>query len=236
MAVRDLLDLVFPRACAACGGAAADHALHLCWDCLARVSYVAPPFCSLCGDPVAGRVDGEFVCFWCTKTGPHFERARSAARYSGVVRDLLRQFKYGHALWLRGDLAGVLKACVEAHYAPDDFDAVVAVPLFRARRRERGYNQAELLARRLARAFGKPLLSRCVARVRPTATQTHLTAAERATNVRDAFQVRFACRLKGRRLLLIDDVMTTGATVNECARALKEGGAERVLVATLARG
>ncbi|MFH0954425.1 MAG: ComF family protein [Verrucomicrobiota bacterium] len=231
-----LLDLVYPRTCAGCGGPVDPESLHVCWDCLSRVTYVQPPYCSRCGDPVDGRVDDAFVCYHCAESEPFFERARSAARYRGVLQDLLREFKYREGLWLRHELARLLEACVTAHYEPDGIDAVAFVPLYPARRRERGFNQAELLAGSLARRLRKPLLGRCLVRVRPTGSQTNLTAPQRASNVRGAFETRRRRRLEGRNVLLVDDVMTTGATVNECARALKEGGAARVYVVTVARG
>jgi ComF family protein len=236
MAWASLLDILYPRTCAACGGPVGPDFHHVCWDCLSEVLYVRPPYCVLCGDPVEGRVDHAFTCFNCSSANPHFDRARSAARYHGVLQELLREFKYRDALWLRRDLTQLLESCATAHYdVGGDIDAVAFVPLYPARRRERGYNQAEVLAGALARRLRKPLLSHCLMRVRATRTQTNLTAWERATNVRGAFRARRR-RLEGRGILLVDDVMTTGATVNECARALKESGAARVYVVTVARG
>ncbi len=230
-----LLDLVYPRSCAGCGGDVDGGSDHLCWDCLAKVTYVQPPYCAVCGDPVDGRIDDAFTCYVCSSARPHFDLARSAVRYTGVLQNALRAFKYREALWMRTDLARVMEACVAAHYDPDRIDLVTFVPLYPARQRERGYNQSELLARALARRLRKPL-KRCLARIRPTRTQTNLTAPARATNVKDAFRPRRARGFAGRRVLLVDDVMTTGATVNECARMLKRGGAEQVYVVTVARG
>jgi competence protein ComFC len=232
-----LLDLVYPRACSGCGGRVGPDFHHVCWDCLSQVLFVQPPYCALCGDPVEGRVDHQYTCFHCSSATPHFDRARSAARYRGVVQELLREFKYRDALWLKPDLVRLLESCAAAHYdVGTDVDAVTSVPLYPARQRERGYNQAEILAGALARRLRKPLLSRCLMRVRPTQTQTHLPLRDRATNVRGAFRARRTRRLENQRVLLVDDVMTTGATVNECARALKEAGAARVYVVTVARG
>jgi len=230
------LDMLYPRMCVGCGQRVDPEPGHFCWDCRTTVLYVQPPYCSICGDPVEGRVDGSFVCYACSESTPLFDRARSAVRYRGVIQDALRAFKYRDGLWMRKDLVRILAACVAAHYDMDEIDAVTFVPLYPARHRQRGYNQAEVLAGLLARTIGKPLLKHCLARIKPTPTQTHLTARERATNVRGAFRTRWLNRLKGRRVLLVDDVMTTGATVNECSRVLKAGGAARVVVATVARG
>jgi ComF family protein len=137
---------------------------------------------------------------------------------------------------LSRDLADFLEACWRTHFNGADLDAVTFVPLFPRKQRERTYNQSHLLAAELAPRLRCPLLTRCLRRVRYTATQTHLSMDERAANVRGAFAVSDPDWVAGRNLLLVDDVMTTGATVSECARVLKEAGAGRVYVITVARG
>jgi competence protein ComFC len=236
MAWRTFLDMLYPRTCAGCGKLAAPEPGHFCWDCRSKTLYIRSPYCSICGDPVEGRVDGAFVCYACSESTPFFDQARSAVRYRGVMRNILQEFKYREGLWIRPDLARILEACVATHYKVGEIDAVTFVPLYPARRRQRGYNQAEVLAGLLAKSIRKPLLKYCLTRSKPTQSQTHLTARERATNVKDAFKIRWQSRLKGRRILLVDDVMTTGATANECARVLKAGGAAQVIVVTVARG
>ena len=166
---------------------------------------------------------------------PRFDFARSAVRYEGGVAEALRALKYDSALWLVDDLVSLLDACVRAEYPGVEFDWVSAVPLFPARERSRGFNQSALLALSLARRMGVIYNDKCVRRVRPTATQTGLTAPQRAANVSRAFRSGFFARLEGRTILLVDDVMTTGATVDACAAALKKGGAA-VYVVTVARG
>lgn len=227
------LDLLYPRACAGCGAGAAGDERHLCWSCRADLRLIGPPMCSLCGNPVEGRVDHAFRCFHCDEARPHFDRARSAARFDGLMRRLVHDFKYHGALWLAGDLTDLLEACVRAHLDPVAFDAVSWVPLHALRRRERGYNQAQVLAAALARRLRLPAV-RLLARVRPTLTQTHLTARQRAHNVRAAFVA--SAKVRGCNILLVDDVMTTGATASESARALKDAGAAGVAVVTLVRG
>ena len=157
-------------------------------------------------------------------------------RFEGVVTSLIHDFKYHHALWLEEELTDLLQACVGAHYGGLAFDAVCAVPLHPVRRRERGFNQAALLAARLARRLRLPWRRGGLVRARDTGTQTHLTARERLSNVKGAFEAGGDRRWGGKRLLLVDDVMTTGATVSACAEALKRAGAASVHVVTLARG
>lgn len=234
--VSTLLDLVFPRVCVNCGGRVEEGSLHVCWDCAASFTLVKEPHCSLCGDPVDGRVENLFRCSFCRRNPPHFDLARSALRYIGDLRDTLHAFKYSRKSCLSGDFVRWLAACHRMHYSGIDMDAITCVPLHGRRQRDRTYNQAGLLARDLARELSVPVFTRCLKRVRPTESQISLNAAQRRANVRGAFSVEDAEWVEGRRLLVVDDIMTTGATVNECSRVLKRAGAASVYVLTVARG
>ena len=231
-----LLDLIWPRTCEGCGGRVGETAQHFCWDCVASLPLIEMPFCSRCGDPVTGTITRDYVCSACVDREPAFDRARSALRFRGIIKDVLHRFKYSAATHLSGDLATMLHACVQTHYGRQPIDAVVYVPLHAVKQRARTYNQARLLAGELARLMRLPLADGCLARGRDTGTQTHLSARERMRNVRGAFLVHNAGWVHGRNFLLVDDVMTTGATVNEVSRVLKEAGAAAVYVVTVARG
>ena len=232
-----LLDLLFPRACLVCGGAVADETGgHVCWDCAAAFPRVELPFCTRCGDPVDGRVESAYTCSFCRRRRPRFDRARSALRYRGGVRRAVHALKYGHATYASRDLARWMAACCRVHYADERFDTVTAVPLHARRQRERTYNQAELLGRALAAELRLDFAGRLLRRTRATASQTELSAAERRRNVNKAFTAADGGWIDGRRILLVDDVMTTGATVAECSRVLKDAGAVTVHVITAARG
>lgn len=209
---------------------------YICWDCLSETPRVDSPFCTVCGDPVAGDIQHDYVCFSCSREMPAFCRARSAVRYEGVVGDALRSLKYNNGLWVVEDLAELLFACVRAEYPGTGFDIITSVPLFPPRRRARGFNQSALLGEALGRRLQLPFREGLLRRVRSTASQTDLTASQRAANVCGAFRVGLFARSAGRRILLVDDVMTTGATVNACAKVLRQGGAESVHVITVARG
>ncbi len=230
------LDLAYPRVCAGCGSPDPAAGRFLCWDCLSRVEFIQPPFCELCGDPVGGRIGHAYHCALCSGRRVYFDRARSAARYDGPIGRMIRDFKYNGHLWLVEDLADFLVAAVRSHFEETSFDAVVGVPLHWTKLRARGFNQSEWLAAALARRLRLPIARRCVRRIRADPTQTHLTAEKRAANVLGAFATQWNRWIDGRRFLLVDDVMTTGATVNECSRALKMGGAASVYVVTVARG
>ncbi len=230
------LDLLFPRCCIGCGISSPQIFQYICWDCWSASAQIEAPFCKCCGDPVAGAIEHDFICYSCSAKSPVFDAARSAARYDGVVGEALRKLKYENALWLAPDMAKLLHNCLEAEYPTQKFDLIVPVPLYHVRRRHRGFNQSAVLARELGRRMGCPFSSSVLRRIRPTITQTNLTAKERLSNVNNAFEYKKKKRLSGRRILLIDDVMTTGATVNVCAKALKKGGAVSVHVITVARG
>jgi ComF family protein len=234
--IRPLADLVFPRACVHCGQPPGREADYLCWDCLSAVHTIVQPYCSHCGDPVDGVTGHDYTCSTCKRERIHFECARSAARYSGPLKTAVQTFKYRHGTWLARDLGMLLLACVRTHFRPEHIDAIAAVPLFPKRERFRHYNQAYLLARRLAGRLDKPLLRNCLVRTQPTVSQVRFNAAARRDNIHNAFATRNEAWIDGRRILLVDDVMTTGSTVNECARVLKEAGAAAVRVATVARG
>jgi ComF family protein len=234
--MKRFLDMLYPRNCIGCGVAAPEPFHYICWDCWSDCSHVEAPFCKVCGDPVAGSVDHDFTCFSCSAERPAFEGARSAARYDGVVGEALRQLKYEKGLWLAPDMAELLMRCMKAEYSDKKFDLVIPVPLHHVRRRERGYNQSAVLAAELGRKMGCRSVPGMLRRIRATTTQTNLTAPRRLSNVKNAFESRRAKGLAGRCVLLVDDVMTTGATVNACAKALIKGGARSVHVLTVARG
>lgn len=236
-----LLHLVFPTPCHVCGRpldlARRSALCSGCWDALERMPAVG---CRRCGwpFPTPGGADGaeSALCQRCRETRDEFEVARAVLRYrdEGVARAAILLCKHGGRLGLLRHLATLM-----AYDAPTDlmerrWHAVVPVPLHWLRRWRRGFNQAEVLARAVGRRYGLAVQPRCLARVRPTPPQ-HGDAAARRRNVRDAFGVRRPERIAGKRLLLVDDVFTTGATANACATALRDAGAAAVGVLTLAR-
>jgi ComF family protein len=187
-------------------------------------------FCSNCRTPFENSfpLDDAGRCGLCRSGLRGFDAAYSFGAYEGVLRNLIHLFKYGKVKTLARPLSGLL-----AQALPRDevFDAAVPVPLFWLRRIKRGFNQSELLARGLAHRTGIPVLN-ALGRVRPTPTQAGLSNSARRLNVSKAFRSR---DVRGKRILLIDDVMTTGATAAACALALKQGGARRVALLTVAR-
>lgn len=229
-------ELIFPRVCVGCGGNSDRPAGHLCWECFRLLPLLNDSCCERCGRPVETAETHAFLCGACRDHLPAFDRARVAGKFQGSLRRLAHAFKYSRALWLTDDLAELVAGCVLAQFEPAAVDVVVPIPLFRTRARSRGYNQAALLGAEVARRLDRPFRPRALMRVRDTGTQTRLSAVARRLNVRDAFVAREAGWVVGRTVLLVDDVMTTGATLSEAARALKAGGAWRVWAVAAARG
>jgi ComF family protein len=239
-----LLNFLYPPRCAACGaGLPIDTTRRVCAPCLAAVEPPRPPLCLACGAPLGARTEDE-RCDHCRAAPPAFDSARAIARYrsgghdaggdgSGTVATLLRRHKYGLDQSLGRALAEFLDAAPA--FDPGAFDMIIPVPLHRGRLRWRGFNQAALLGAALARRLDCPLDVSSLSRVRSTPPQTERDRAQRTRNVRDAFAVPRPSRVAGRRVLLVDDVMTTGATASECARVLRTAGARRIDVLTLAR-
>jgi competence protein ComFC len=230
-----LVSLFFPPHCAGCGKNTAA-GVHLCAGCAGQVRRIEAPYCDRCSEPFEGAITDAFECANCGDRDLHFDCAVAAYLSRGVVREFIHRFKYDRERFLRLPLAAWLAdALADARLMQQPFDAIVPVPLHPTRFRERGFNQAALLAELLSLQTAVPLLD-CLQRTRYTTTQTRLDRHERMENLRNAFRVRTGAVLEARHLLLVDDVFTTGSTVDECARVLRLAGAASVRVATVARG
>ena len=233
-AATSALDLVLPPSCLACD-APVSAVGGLCPDCWNRVSFIGLPCCARCGLPFAIEAAPDAICGDCARVPPVYDRARAAFLYEGAGRELILAFKMADRSWLGPRLATWLQRAA-APLLPEA-DVVVPVPLHRWRLLARRFNQAAVLAGLMARQADAATIPDLLVRTRRTATQTRLSRSERQRNVRGAFAVRRsrAPLVAGRSVLLVDDVMTTGATVSACARALRRAGAARVDVVTLAR-
>jgi len=227
------LSLLYPPRCLVCRVLGRSG---LCAACLARIVPVAPPQCPTCGQTIPIDAGG---CFHCRLRRPAYDRARALGAYEGVLRAAIHQFKYRD----HPQLAQVLghHLAVFAHENAADlnglhFDALLPVPIHRTRRRLRGYNQSERLARVVAGELGLPLLTDALVRIRATRPQVGLSSEARRTNLSGAFAVRSPEAVLGKTLLLLDDVVTTGSSLYECTLVLKASGAKAVYALTLAAG
>lgn len=227
------LDIVLPPRCLSCGGSVGEHG-QLCASCWAAVSFIAPPVCAACGTPFAFDGGPGALCGACIAARPLYDRARAVMRYDDGARALLLGFKHAD----RTDRAPALARWMARAGAEllEQADVIVPVPLHRWRLLHRRFNQSALLAHELGRLAGKPVAAHLLRRKRNTPSQGALTRAQREDNVTGAFRLRpgQAARVAGRRVLLIDDVLTTGATVTACARVLLRAGADAADVLTVA--
>jgi ComF family protein len=231
------LSFFYPEVCQICGDARAPAANgYVCPRCWQRVRFIIPPFCERCGLPYEGDINTAFECSNCREMELHFRSARSAVAAGDLVLEAIRRYKYQRALWFEPFLADLLIRRAAPELSREKWDAIVPVPLHPAKEREREFNQAERLADHLGAATRIPVNKRLLRRVEPTRTQTLLTRPQRAANVRNAFAVPRGQRLHGARVVLVDDVFTTGTTTSACAKALLSGGAGDVCVWTVARG
>ena len=233
-----VLDLVFPAVCPVCLDRSDEPAQRpFCGPCWRALPIGLGPGCPVCGEPFPG-LGGALPCDACRRTPPPYAFARAVAEYRDGMREAIHALKFGNRPLLATPLGRLLaEAGARALPVPpaDWAEGLVPVPLHPARLAERGFNQAELLATPCGARWRVPVLPRALIRARATLPQTDLDPAARRLNVRDAFRVPRAAGILGRRLLLVDDVHTTGATVAAAAQALREAGAAAVGVLALAR-
>ncbi|MFM8717274.1 MAG: ComF family protein [Spartobacteria bacterium] len=229
-----LLTLFFPAHCAGCAVVVAE-GYDFCPTCESTIEFIKTPRCQICSQPFDGMA-GEFECPNCRGAAFHFEFAVCVVRSRGAIRELIHRLKYHREIWIVSVLARILAhGLADERFSGEQFDAIVPVPLHSKRLREREFNQSALLAARLSRVTGIPVRD-VLARSRYTGTQTALDRSERRQNLRNAFSLRKNASVTDQNLLLIDDVLTTGSTLDACASVLLEQGAESVRALTLARG
>jgi ComF family protein len=204
-----------------------------CWR---QVRFIRPPFCERCGLPFEGDFTTTFECTNCREMELHFSFARSAVVAKTVVLETIHRFKYRNALWFENFLADLFLRETVPALRGQKWDFIIPVPLHPVKQREREFNQAERLAGHLSATIRIPLNKKLLRRITPTLTQTLLTREQRAANMRGAFAVRSGTKLNGEKIILVDDVFTTGATTSACAQALRAAGAGEVCIWTVARG
>jgi len=228
--------LVFPSFCRICSALLESPDENVvCRECLADLVPRRSGFCVVCGEYFGG-IQDPHICSECLTSPPPFTRHRSCAPYRGTVKDVLLLFKFrGYAVLGRPLAEFLTRSLGRDEDLWWEIEALVPVPLHPRRERERGFNQAAVLAREIGRIQGLPVLEDVLVRVYNPVPQTSLTAALRQENVKDAYQAMNTPSIQGKRIMLVDDVRTTGATLRECSRVLRDAGAGEVRAVTLAQ-
>lgn len=237
--IRALADIVFPRSCVHCTGLVHPNKNefdYLCLDCSKELQFCTPPACISCGYPFYGAVIGPRSCPHCVELNPCYKYGKSVFLTQGPGRSLLHNLKYQSGFYVLQDIGRVIKNT--PHLSQYFKDAVlVPVPLHPDKERERGFNQSELIAQTLARNTAAKNIQCLLKRARFTASQTQLNRKERYQNVKNAFALTPKTHVvKDSIYILVDDVFTTGSTLNACAQALQNAGAKHLKVFTLGHG
>ena len=221
------LDLIYPPFCLVCGDAGEDC---LCADCVEKIDIIEPPYCRKCGIPCES-----FYCSKCRQRQFAFECACSAGTFDGALRTAIHALKYDSHLVMADSLAELMARCFPTTHLANKVDLAIPIPIHRSRVLERGFNQSAQISRTFCKRVSLPLELKVLYKSRGTRHQVDLPHEERASNIEGAFAVKNAGNVAGKNVLLIDDVFTTGSTLNEAAKTLRNAGAASVYAYTLAR-
>lgn len=236
--LKGLADIVYPKACVVCkkrllDAPSIDEAV--CLACWGKIKRNLPPYCHSCGRRLEKNNFTKHICPDCARRKLHFDRAFSPCLYEGTIKELIQEFKYNGKDYLGSVLSKPMIEFIKEYNVPVEYlDFIIPVPLHKTRLREREFNQAEILSRHIAREFKKEVLNDALLRHRQTRTQTELDIDKRRLNVAGSFSVTRRDYIRGKNILLVDDVLTTATTSSEAAYALKNAGANIVFVLTLA--
>ncbi len=235
--IHGLIDIIYPKICHACKNKITVASIEevICIECWAKIKKNKPPFCYSCGRNLNVKKSVKNICLDCIKKDMVFDRAFSPCLYEGVIKELIHAFKYKKNDYLGAVLAKLMVEFIKEYNLPIQFmDIIIPLPLHKAKLREREFNQACILSNYIGIEFNKPVLTDKLLRNKNTKTQTELSDNERFSNVKGCFGIPQENGVKGKNILLVDDVLTTGATASEASLTLKNAGANIVYALTLA--
>jgi ComF family protein len=238
--LRELLnnvgDIIFPPQCLACGEILDPPARHIfCSLCREKIRFITGSLCPICGMPFEDSPAPSHICGSCIEARPHYNQARAAVSFETIIMDAIHKFKYGRSMSLGNALGSFMADFAFPDFDLTEYSLLMPVPLHVKKLRQRGFNQSLLLARALGKKHNLPVNFSLLKRSKFTLSQTGLHKNEREKNIKGAFIVTDKEKIVGEKIILIDDVYTTGATINECAKTLVKAGAEKVAALTLAR-
>lgn len=231
MALKEILDFVFPQYCISCGRILRSNEAILCHRCAKLVKEIRQPCCKKCARSLAFK---GMLCPECKNRKTYLSALWSYAHYIGIMKKLIHTFKYRKRKYVIKFLDERISDFTSLIKKEANIDLIVPVPLCKAHLKKRDFNQSFIVAKMLSSKMGVPAIS-CMERIKITVPQHELPRIERFDNVADAFIVSYG-EIKGKNILLVDDIFTTGATINECARVLLDAGANKIYGFTLARG
>ena len=232
-----LKDLIYPNYCLACKNKIGQKIREdfICESCQQKIQINKPPFCFYCGRTLDENNREKNTCSECLGVKFDYDRAFSPCKYNGTIKKMIHEFKYSGRDYLGKNLGKIMNNFIKEYNLPVFLmDFIIPIPLHNTRLRQREFNQAQILSEHIAREFNKKMLPKVLIRTKATKTQTELSHKERALNIENSFSITNPQLIKDKNLLLIDDVLTTGSTLNEAAKSLKAAGAKMVLVMTLA--
>ena len=233
--LKKLIQFFFPERCVGCGELLKEDTPLFCNNCFLTLKAINPPFCYKCGYPFPGYVKVSHLCGECIKEKRYFDFARSCFSYEGLIREAIQKFKFNGKVFIGLKFADIMFSRTSYFFEKRDWDLIIPVPVHINKLRKREFNQAQVLASKIAFYLGIPYLRYLLIKKINNPSQFSLKREDRIKNVKGVFDIVHPKKIKEKKLLLIDDVMTTGATVNECAKILKRYGAKRVDVFTIAR-
>ena len=234
--LRNIADVIFPPRCLGCAEILPQQSLQtFCPACREKIRFITGSLCPICGMAFFDSPAPDHLCGNCLENKPYFSLARAVASYETLILDAIHQFKYGHNISTGTALASFMAEFCFPDFDFTDYSLILPVPLHIRRLRERGFNQALILAKAIGEKHSIPVNFSLLKRRKFTLTQTGLDKKEREKNIRGAFAVTDNAKTEGKNIILIDDVYTTGATINQCAKTLIKAGAGKVAVLTLAR-
>jgi ComF family protein len=225
---------LLPSQCHCCEKFLEEGQQGICPDCLSRIRWIEPPFCTVCGVPFLSGEIKNHPCGTCLTQKQYYTIARAIGYYDGPLREAIHRWKYEEKNYLTTFFGEKMAEGFHRYWDPSSFDFLIPVPLHPQRLRERGFNQALLLVKELSQRTGIPYSKGLLQKKRATIPQVDLSGTEREKGVKSSFHTERREEVEGKKILLVDDVYTTGATVNECSKVLMKAEAERVDVLTLA--
>lgn len=235
--IGSIINLFYPASCQACGKKTSPWNKHLCEDCLKKIKKRLPPFCIKCGRQLSGEPHLQATCRDCKKTNPYFDRAYSVFSYDGILKELVHNFKY-KKLALAKELMELTADFMEEYGIDKETDLVLSIPMHPVRMFRREINPSHIIAKEISKRLGIQYSAGLLKKTKNTPPQSKLKRLERIKNIKGSFslQKNRSADVKYKNILLVDDLFTTGSTVNECARILKVAGSNNVRVVTMARG